>query len=82
MSFPDNHAKIVDLGLLKVALFRLQVQFIFTKNLQDLTNSFSVVFESVGEDEDIVHVDHNFAGEDEVFQEHVHCRLERCRRVG
>jgi hypothetical protein len=82
MSLPDNHAKVVNLGLLKVAFFGFQVQFIFTENLQDFTDGFSVVFKGVREDENIVHVNHNFASKNEVFQESVHCGLEHCKGVG
>lgn len=33
MSFPYNHAKVVDLGLLKVAFLWFQVEFIFAEDL-------------------------------------------------
>ena len=32
-----------------------------------------MVFKRVGEDKNIVHVDHNFASKDKVLQESVHC---------
>lgn len=41
-----------------------------------------MLFKCFGEDEDVVHVDHNFACEDKVFEQNVHRALESCRGVG
>jgi hypothetical protein len=78
LPFQDDHAKILNFGLLKIALFRVQVQIIVTKVFEYLACNTTVLLKVKHEDENIIKIHSNFALSNKVSKDGVHHPLECC----
>jgi hypothetical protein len=77
----DDHTKIFDRFLLEETFLRFQVEVIVYETLEDLLDRSSV-FVGIGrEDQDVIHIDDDLAGTDEISKENVHHGLESRRGV-
>ncbi|KAF8235155.1 hypothetical protein L208DRAFT_1258496, partial [Tricholoma matsutake] len=74
LTLRDNQAKVLDLGLLKLALVLTKVEF-------DEARDATVLFNCVSEDEDVVKIDADNAFKDEVMENVIHHGLKGGRTI-
>jgi hypothetical protein len=78
----DDDTKVFHLSLLELALVQLQEQLVFAQEFQDSAGYLPVLLDHLGEDKNIVKVNHHHSLCDEVLKYFVHQGLERGRAVG
>jgi hypothetical protein len=55
----DNLTKIIYLGLFKFALFKMQIEVMCLKAMEDFVNNLTVFFESAASDETVIQINGN-----------------------
>ena len=77
----DHKAQEFDPLSMEQTLFRLGVQIVLTQMFQDASDMDLMIFQGIGEDEDIVEVDH-YEDVSHVSEDVIHEGLECSRRIG
>jgi hypothetical protein len=78
----NDQAQVFYFGLLKLTLRRLQEKLVLPENLQDSPSDLPVLLKGLGEDEYVIHIDHDHSFRDEILENLVHHGLEGGRAVG
>ncbi|KAG5340399.1 hypothetical protein C0989_001817, partial [Termitomyces sp. Mn162] len=72
----DNQAEILDLGLLKLALFQFEVELVLAEVFQDEAHDLAGFLQGFGVDEDVIKVYTHYAFGNKVSEDVVHHCLE------
>ena len=75
----DDHAEVLDLRPFELTLFQPEEEFVLPEAPEDFGNDPAVRPEVGVGDEDVVQVNHDISGENEILEDVVHHRLERRR---
>lgn len=78
----DDHTKVPNLSSLKLVFLRLEIELVLAQNFQHLSYNPTMFFQGLGEDENVVQIDHHLALTNEISEQIIQHSLKCGWRIG